>query len=334
MKHDIFISYASVEKEEALDVKRVLETNGYVCWMAPESIPGGSSYANEIENAISSSEAVVVVLSDKSQNSIWIPKEIDRALTHRKIIVPFHIDKSDIRDPFTFLLSDSQRIEAFNNISSAYEKLLSALSRVIEKNHNEPNNRKDEKDVSSLVTSHYDECKINITLDEGTISFASHAVESFKDFLYLDYSGEVRESITKQLEEILSYIYQIKKDEIKIEYYPTSEKVRIVLLTNEQWHIYRLEDDYKIRFKVQHFETEKKLLYDAFHFDLDTYLNLSFFKKTHYLHKPGDDIIPFDKLGIDEKSLINTATELIKLCHPNKKIKVQNKFSDLKNQIE
>ena len=49
---DVFISYKSDEYAQAIWVKDALETNGISCWMAPMSIPGGSSYAKEIPHAI------------------------------------------------------------------------------------------------------------------------------------------------------------------------------------------------------------------------------------------------------------------------------------------
>lgn len=49
---DVFISYKAEETEEAAWVKSVLESNGISCWMAPSCIPGGSSYAVEIPQAI------------------------------------------------------------------------------------------------------------------------------------------------------------------------------------------------------------------------------------------------------------------------------------------
>ena len=130
---EVFISYTSSEKQNADQVKEVIEANGYSCWMAPESIPGGSSYADEIEAAIRDCKVMVVVLSEKAQDSIWIPKEISRALDNRKIVVPFHIDQSDLRDSFRFYLTDAQRIETYNRLMEAYAQLIEVLDRILGK---------------------------------------------------------------------------------------------------------------------------------------------------------------------------------------------------------
>ena len=174
MNHDVFISYTTVEKKDAEQVKDVLETNGFKCWMAPESIPGGSSYANEIENAIKTCEVVVVILSDKAQDSIWIPKEVSRAFSYKKIIIPFHIDESDVRDPFRFLLSDAQRIEAYNNVTKAYEQLIASLTRVVRKPKS-LNNKSDSFGESKTVNNTASEKETPIRTRLGRISFLSKA---------------------------------------------------------------------------------------------------------------------------------------------------------------
>ena len=70
--------------------------------MAPYSIPPGSDYGSEIPPAIKNCDVFVLVLSYASQDSVWVPKEVDMALSNRKPIIPVHIDNSDINDSFDF----------------------------------------------------------------------------------------------------------------------------------------------------------------------------------------------------------------------------------------
>ena len=51
-KCDVFISFKAEEINEAIWVRATLESHGISCWMAPDSIPGGSSYVKEISKAI------------------------------------------------------------------------------------------------------------------------------------------------------------------------------------------------------------------------------------------------------------------------------------------
>ena len=71
---EVFISYKAEEYNEAMAVKQVLEANGISCWMAPESISGGSNYASEIPRAIRECTVFVLILSEQAQKSRWVPK--------------------------------------------------------------------------------------------------------------------------------------------------------------------------------------------------------------------------------------------------------------------
>ena len=120
----IFISYKSEEIEIAAKIRVVLESNLYPCWMAPDSIPAGSNYLYEIPNAIRACDLFVLIISEASQRSQWIQKEIDRAVKYDRYIVPFHIDDSELIDAIDFVIANNQRIEAAHNFDQACQELL------------------------------------------------------------------------------------------------------------------------------------------------------------------------------------------------------------------
>lgn len=130
-KHMVFISYKSEEYEIALRTKQILDDNGFFCWMAPHSIPAGSDYGVEIPKAISNSKVFLLVLSEASQRSEWVPKELGTAISLKKYIIPFHIDQSALIEPFNFSLINNQRIEAYKRMSDAYEELIKMLKTVL-----------------------------------------------------------------------------------------------------------------------------------------------------------------------------------------------------------
>lgn len=123
----LFLSYSSKDKEEVLCLKRMLTENGFSCWMAPYSIPPGSDYGCEIPPAIMECDVFILVLSAASQNSLWVPKEVDFAITNMKPIIPFQIDNKELIDAFNFRLSNIQRIEAYERVAEAYEVLVGRL---------------------------------------------------------------------------------------------------------------------------------------------------------------------------------------------------------------
>lgn len=121
---DVFISYKTEDFTNAQLVKSALESNGISCWMAPECIPGGSSYANEIPRAIRNCKVFVLILSSKAQISTWVPKELDQAINENKVIMPFMIENCALTDAFNFYLSNVQRFTAYENQSAAIERLV------------------------------------------------------------------------------------------------------------------------------------------------------------------------------------------------------------------
>jgi len=135
---DVFISYKAEETAEALWVKTSLEQNGISCWMAPTSIPGGSSYAKEITHAIENCKVFVLILSQQAQLSTWIPKEIDMALNYRKIILPFMIENCKLVDDFNFYLNNVQRYEAYLNKASAIEMMIKQIQAITGISDNTP----------------------------------------------------------------------------------------------------------------------------------------------------------------------------------------------------
>jgi len=133
MSHkDVFISYKSEDFDQAQWLRTVLETNGVSCWMAPASIPGGSNYAREIPRAIDQCRVFVVVLTGRCQSSIWVPKELDRALNSGKVIMPFMLENCALTDDFNFYLSNVQRYAAYQDKMAAAQKLLQDIRALLQ----------------------------------------------------------------------------------------------------------------------------------------------------------------------------------------------------------
>lgn len=120
---NIFISYTSRDLQPASALRDRLQLDGFDCWMAPESIPPGSNYPQEIEGAISQCDCLVLVLSRNLSHSTFVCKEVIQALNAGKMIVPFHLDHAEPPKGFGFLLNNVQRIEACGRTEEAYCEL-------------------------------------------------------------------------------------------------------------------------------------------------------------------------------------------------------------------
>lgn len=125
----VFISYKVEEYDKAKAVKDHLEANGVPCWMAPMSIRGGMSYAQEIPPAIEKSSVFLLILSKKAQESKWVPREVDQAINCGKVIMPYMVENCKLRSDFSFYLTNVQRYEAFRDP----EETLARMTRDIQK---------------------------------------------------------------------------------------------------------------------------------------------------------------------------------------------------------
>lgn len=148
---DVFISYKGEEFSDAIWVKEILEKNGISCWMAPMSIPGGSNYAQEIPNAISECKIFVLLLSEKCQRSIWIPKELDQAINEGKVIMPFMVEDCALKKAFNFYLTNVQRYEAFASREDAMKKMIGDMRSFFGQSGNN-NQQSDIVDIDSTTT--------------------------------------------------------------------------------------------------------------------------------------------------------------------------------------
>ena len=91
--YSAFISYASENREKADEICASLERRGLVCWMAPRDIRAGREYADEIIHGLERSAAVVLVLSEAANTSVFVLREIERAVSKDINVVPVRIEE-------------------------------------------------------------------------------------------------------------------------------------------------------------------------------------------------------------------------------------------------
>lgn len=125
--HDVFISYSSKDSRDALDVRTFLLQGGCTCWMAPDSIPAGSDYAQAIPKAIREARTFVLILSPSAQDSQWVRRELGKALDEKKTIIPFMVSNFKLNETFDFLLENAQWCHAYTGRGAALKKMLDAV---------------------------------------------------------------------------------------------------------------------------------------------------------------------------------------------------------------
>ena len=131
MSKPVFISYSSAEYNEAKQIAKRIEAAGYGYWMAPESIEGGKSYAQQIPQAIHNAKVILVVLSEKAMASKWVAREVDRAINENKRVMPFLIEDAPMTDEFQFYLTNVQSYRGYLDFDAEFSRMLDDLRSFI-----------------------------------------------------------------------------------------------------------------------------------------------------------------------------------------------------------
>jgi hypothetical protein len=130
---DIFVSYASEDRDRAQSLAEALGREGYDVWW-DRTIPPGRVFDEVIQEALQGARSVVVLWSEASTRSNWVKAEADDALSRGKL-VPVLI--APVLPPFEF-----RRIQAANlaqwsgdHDDPEYRTLLGAIRQQLKRGH-------------------------------------------------------------------------------------------------------------------------------------------------------------------------------------------------------
>lgn len=107
-----FVSFASADAELAHRAVESLERAGVPCWIADRDITVGSSYPAAITAAIKGSSAFLLLLTDASNGSPHVLREVELAFTARRPILPVCIAGVRPSSDLQYFLSTSQWLDA------------------------------------------------------------------------------------------------------------------------------------------------------------------------------------------------------------------------------
>ena len=105
-----FISYSTKNQKEADAMRDLFRKNGIDTWMAPYDIPVGSRYAQVVNQALKNCACLVLMLTDDAQKSIWVGKEVERAVSCRKTILPLQLEDIKLNDEFELYTFHSSKL--------------------------------------------------------------------------------------------------------------------------------------------------------------------------------------------------------------------------------
>ncbi len=125
---DVFVSYASDDRDVANAVLAYLERHAIKCWIAPRDVTPGALYADEIIRSINTSKVLLLVLSENAAASPHVGKEIERASSKRRSIIALRTDAAPLTTALEYFLSESQWVDLrADGREVAFARLLSAI---------------------------------------------------------------------------------------------------------------------------------------------------------------------------------------------------------------
>jgi hypothetical protein len=132
MYHDVFISYSTHDKYIADAICSKLENNNIRCWIAPRDILPGVEFGEAIVNAIEDCRIVLLVFSAKANDSPQVRKEVERAISKGKIILPFRVENVLPTKSMEYALSNTHWLNAITPpLESHIDKLLEIIHRLL-----------------------------------------------------------------------------------------------------------------------------------------------------------------------------------------------------------
>ena len=121
---DVFLSYASQDRDRILSLVKALESDGLSVWW-DRNIQAGATYDRAIESAIAKAKCVVVVWSKFSVESEYVRSEVEDA-ANRNILVPVLID--EVQPPLAHRRRQSAVLTSTFDLQDVeYQKLVAGI---------------------------------------------------------------------------------------------------------------------------------------------------------------------------------------------------------------
>ncbi|MBV9375880.1 MAG: TIR domain-containing protein, partial [Alphaproteobacteria bacterium] len=117
----------SEDRAEAMEIVAALERRNIRCWIAPRDVQPGHPFDDEISAAIDGCCAMLLVFSDRCNESEYIRREVTVAGESQKLVIPFRIENAQPKHGLRVRLADLHWIDGFIAREQAVEALAQAL---------------------------------------------------------------------------------------------------------------------------------------------------------------------------------------------------------------
>ena len=120
----VFLSHSSIDADVANGLCQELEKNGIGCFLAPRDIRSGHEYAEEIIYGIDRSDAMILVLSNNSNQSPHVLREVERAVSKNIPIIVYRIEDVILTKSMEYFLMSHQWL---NGKDEDYQDMVNAV---------------------------------------------------------------------------------------------------------------------------------------------------------------------------------------------------------------
>ncbi len=128
MVQRVFISYSSQDERVADAVCEALEANGIRCWISHRDNKPGATWSEMILAAIGEARVVVLILSEHSNVSPMVAREVERAANRNVPVISFRIADVKPKGALEFFLSAHHWLDAFPlPLETYFDQLVQAI---------------------------------------------------------------------------------------------------------------------------------------------------------------------------------------------------------------
>jgi len=108
----IFVSHANQDHDWAYAACAALERRNLRCWVAPRDMKAGNDWPAQIVDAISRAALMVLVLSEHSNRSPQVLREVDRAINHNVAVLALRLGNFALSRNLEYFISMCHWLDA------------------------------------------------------------------------------------------------------------------------------------------------------------------------------------------------------------------------------
>jgi TIR domain len=109
----VFVSYSQPDREPAFAIVSRVEAEGLPCWIAPRDVAPTTDWAAGIVEAIAAARVMVLVFSASANTSPQVAREVERAMHHRVVVLPFRVADVLPARSLEYFLGSQHWLDAF-----------------------------------------------------------------------------------------------------------------------------------------------------------------------------------------------------------------------------